>query len=122
MRIILSFRRRSALAVIAAALSVLIAGLVVPELASKIASGGTLGEETVILIDAGHGGFDGGATGVGGLIEKDLNLDISLKLRDILRLYGYNVETTRESDISLCDESAPKKKQTDLHFYILVLK
>ena len=37
-----------------------------------------------LVIDAGHGGFDGGAEGLGGIVEKDVNLPIALKLRDLL--------------------------------------
>ena len=48
-----------------------------------------------IVIDPGHGGTDGGTTGYSGSIEKNLNLDISLKLRDLLRMSGFNVVMTR---------------------------
>ena len=55
----------------------------------------------LILVDAGHGGEDGGASGAGGLLEKELNLDVALKLRDVLRLMGFRVRMTRETDVSL---------------------
>ncbi|WP_135554147.1 N-acetylmuramoyl-L-alanine amidase [Paenibacillus cymbidii] len=51
-----------------------------------------------IVVDAGHGGYDPGAIGVGGLQEKTVNLDISLKLRDELQRRGYMVAMTREDD------------------------
>ena len=57
----------------------------------------------VILIDPGHGGFDGGAVGVNGTIEKDVNLSISLKLRDILTDAGFTVVMTRDTDCALND-------------------
>lgn len=57
-----------------------------------------------ILIDAGHGGFDSGAS-VGDLLEKDLNLSVALKLRVFLKEQGATVVMTRESDISTADES-----------------
>ena len=41
-------------------------------------------DKHIILIDPGHGGIDGGAKSKSGTIEKDINLDISLKLRDYL--------------------------------------
>ena len=47
--------------------------------------------DKVILIDPGHGGIDGGAKSKAGTIEKDINLQISLKLRDNLEEKGYNV-------------------------------
>lgn len=55
----------------------------------------------VILIDAGHGGTDGGAKGKEGTIEKDINLAISKKLQKRLQDEGYKVYMTREDDNSL---------------------
>ncbi len=54
-----------------------------------------------IIIDAGHGGIDGGAVGCNGIVEKDLNLKIALKLKTILTANGYNVIMTRETDIMI---------------------
>lgn len=67
----------------------------------------------LILVDAGHGGEDGGASGVGGLVEKELNLDIALRLRDALRLMGFRVRMTRETDVSL-HTGEGKRKRSDL--------
>lgn len=66
----------------------------------------TLPQEYV-LIDAGHGGFDGGAVATDGSCEKDYNLSISLILRDILKVCGISVVMTRETDTAL----APKKSE-----------
>lgn len=52
----------------------------------------------VILLDAGHGGEDGGALAPDGTTEKTLNLDITLTLRDMLCFCGYRVELTRDTD------------------------
>lgn len=53
-----------------------------------------------IVIDAGHGGHDPGAVGLGGLYEKDVVLDIALKLKKILSTDPLNeVFLTRETDI-----------------------
>ena len=60
----------------------------------------------VILLDAGHGGEDGGAVGVGGLVEKDLNLAITCKLDSFLRAMGYETALTRDCDTDLHDASA----------------
>lgn len=54
----------------------------------------------VIVIDPGHGGIDGGANR-NGLLEKDVNLSIALKLQGILEAKGYTVIMTRCEDISL---------------------
>ncbi|MGN7457552.1 N-acetylmuramoyl-L-alanine amidase CwlD [Paenibacillus pasadenensis] len=59
-----------------------------------------LSGKTVVL-DAGHGGPDGGAVSKSGLIEKDLNLAIALQLRDYLQQAGAIVYVTREGDQDL---------------------
>lgn len=72
----------------------------------------------VIIIDPGHGGEDGGAVGVDGIIEKDINLAISLKVRDYLEASGYKVIMTRDTDTAIYDEDAESlrnKKRSDLH-------
>ncbi|PWI58327.1 hypothetical protein BM613_03655 [Sulfoacidibacillus thermotolerans] len=51
----------------------------------------------VIVIDPGHGGIDGGASG-GGLLEKDLTLDLAKRIRSDLTQAGYQVLMTRETD------------------------
>lgn len=60
--------------------------------------------QPVIIVDAGHGGIDGGCSTIDGKTEKGINLNILLSVRDIARLYGYNVETTREKDVSIYDK------------------
>ncbi len=70
----------------------------------------------VIVIDAGHGGEDGGAS-ANGVLEKDINLSIAKQLRDMLEVSGYSVTMTREDDISIYDntaESTREKKVSDL--------
>lgn len=57
--------------------------------------------ESFLLIDPGHGGEDGGATGVDGVSEKMLNLSIATNLRDILSVCGVSVKMTREEDVSI---------------------
>jgi len=72
----------------------------------------------VIVIDPGHGGLDGGAVGVDNIVEKNINLQISLMLRDIFTVNGFQVVMTRSEDISIHDESVKgtrKQKTSDLH-------
>ncbi len=66
---------------------------------------------TKIILDPGHGGIDGGAVGVDGLVEKDINLEIALTLRSMLEMSGFEVLMTRETDISIHDPSAKTVKQ-----------
>lgn len=58
----------------------------------------------VIVIDAGHGGIDGGCTDADGVPEKGINLNILLSLRDMLTASGYTVEVTRDTDTSIHDK------------------
>lgn len=73
--------------------------------------------DKVILIDPGHGGIDGGAKSKTGTIEKDINLQISLKLRDNLEEKGYKVYMTRDEDEGLYQKgnTVMEKKREDLN-------
>lgn len=70
-----------------------------------------------IVIDAGHGGEDGGAVSVTGLRESQLNLEISLRLNDLLHFLGMNTKMIRTEDISVYTqgESIAQKKVSDIH-------
>ena len=70
----------------------------------------------VIVIDPGHGGIDGGAKSENGVIEKDINLSISLKTKDALESKGYKVIMTRSEDVGLYTEGKKvrEKKIEDL--------
>lgn len=59
----------------------------------------------IVVIDPGHGGVDGGASLGEHFHEKDINLGIALKLRDLLANAGANVILTRDSDVSLESKS-----------------
>ena len=69
-----------------------------------------------IVIDAGHGGEDGGAVSCTGVTEKELNLDIALRLDDLLHLMGYRTRMTRRTDISVytSGETIARRKASDL--------
>lgn len=60
-------------------------------------------ERQTVIIDAGHGGEDGGAVAGDGTVEKDINLKIALYTAKFLKLYGFEVIMTRESDDDTCD-------------------
>ena len=75
----------------------------------------------IIVIDAGHGGRDGGATGYDGTLEKDLNLQISLILADLMRASGYDVVMTRTEDQMLVtDDGTGSKKLQDLKKRLMI--
>ncbi len=69
----------------------------------------------VVVIDAGHGGRDGGKVSVDGVTyEKDINLEIAYKLKTYLEAQGVLVVMTREGDEGLYTESDSNKKAADL--------
>ena len=70
-----------------------------------------IGNSCTVIIDAGHGGEDGGAVAYDGSLEKDFNLDIALKLQDVLELYGFNVVMTRTEDVMTCDDNLKTQRQ-----------
>lgn len=69
-----------------------------------------------IVIDPGHGGEDGGAVSRSGFVESAYNLEISLRLNDLLNLLGYHTKMIRTSDISVYTkgETLAQKKASDL--------
>lgn len=74
--------------------------------------------EIKVIIDAGHGGVDGGAVAPDSTLEKDINLDIALRLNEMLKICGAKTILTRDSDISIHDESAKTiraKKVSDIN-------
>lgn len=72
--------------------------------------------EYVIVIDAGHGGADGGAVGQGGFAEKDINLEISKRLEKLFELSNVKCVMTRNSDVMLESKKTiiSNKKRSDL--------
>ena len=68
------------------------------------------------IIDAGHGGIDGGAVSCTGVHESKLNLEISLRLNDLMHLLGYDTKMIRTEDISIYTQgnSIAGRKASDL--------
>ena len=90
----------------------------ITKLKNTVTTAGTVSELKTVIVDAGHGGADGGAVAVDGSAEKDYNLSIALKLRDILTLNGFNVIMTRTDDTMTCDDGLStqrQKKVSDIH-------
>lgn len=72
--------------------------------------------QTTVIIDAGHGGVDGGATSCTGKTESAINLEIALRLNDLLHLMGIHTKMVRISDVSVYTngETIAAKKVSDL--------
>lgn len=80
--------------------------------------------ETVV-IDAGHGGEDGGAVSISGAIESKINLDVALRLDELFGFLGVDSVLLRDSDISLHDSNARtlrEKKVSDLKNRVLMIE
>ena len=78
-----------------------------------------------IIIDPGHGEFDGGTQSASGILEKDINLKISLLLRKKLNSLGYEIIMTRDTDMVLSDvdaDSTRQKKSSDLKNRLKVIE
>ena len=77
----------------------------------------------VIILDPGHGGADGGAE-ANGLMEKNINLEIALAMRDMFTASGFDVVMTREEDVSIHDPGVTglrKQKVSDLHNRLAII-
>ncbi len=85
--------------------------------AKAVAANSPAPKYTTVIIDAGHGGEDGGTSSAAGLVEKDVNLSIAQKLAEMLRASGIEVVMTREDDKLLYDRSVDfhgRKKKLDM--------
>lgn len=86
--------------------------------ATAVSSGYISNNYPTVVIDAGHGGEDGGAVSQLGSLEKDINLDICLTLEKLLVQGGYNTKMIRNTDVSVHDEDAEttrQRKVSDIH-------
>lgn len=71
-----------------------------------------------LVLDAGHGGFDGGAVSPSGVTEQQINLAITYKLRDLAGLFGLPCVLTRPDDNALDyvpGRSVRENKVADIH-------
>lgn len=90
----------------------------------RIASAFAVEQPPVIVVDPGHGGEDGGAAG-SSVLEKDINLTISLQLQRLLEASGYRVVMTRTTDVSTADNSlgtVRERKVSDIHNRLKIIE
>ena len=69
--------------------------------------------QPVVVIDVGHGGNDPGKIGVDGSLEKEINLEIAMRLKTYLERADVKVIMTREEDTALYGDSGSFKKSAD---------
>lgn len=82
-------------------LAVIMAFTMLPIYGNIIAKVNQLTNPDIIVIDPGHGGIDGGAVSASGTCEKDINLAISLYIKELAEMDGWKVVMTREVDKGL---------------------
>lgn len=70
----------------------------------------------IVVIDPGHGGVDGGATSCTGVLESNINLQISMRLNDLMHLIGMETVLIRDTDRSVYTQGTTiaQKKISDL--------
>ncbi len=74
----------------------------------------TSSQKPVVVLDSGHGGFDPGKISESGTLEKDINLQIALRVKQYLEAAGADVVMTRDSDVGLYAPSDNNKKIADM--------
>ena len=82
-------------------------------------------QSSTVIIDAGHGGMDGGAVAGDGTLEKTLNLSIAQKLNDLLQCAGVRTVLTRKDDNSIHDADAVSVRQqkvSDIHNRLQIME
>lgn len=86
------------------------------EAVTTLSESRNISRKNCIVIDPGHGGEDGGAVSRSGLPESTYNLEIALRLNDLLNLMGFQTEMTRTTDISIYTKgnTLSQKKASDL--------
>lgn len=107
---ILLIRRKRLLAAAAAA-AVLCSALLLPQIPAAAVGGGIRPTAAPVILDAGHGGADGGAVSSDGVAESGLNLAIVRKLEGVLRFCGYDTVLTRTGEDALCEEPSGTLRQ-----------
>lgn len=97
-----------------------IVGSCIPVPVAEMTSTETTTDTPVFILDAGHGGEDGGAVAEDGTLEKELNLAVTQRMEAVAKLLGYRVVLTRTDDTMLYDryedktDYGGKKKTYDL--------
>ena len=111
MMILLLHRRRVLGAAALLLLSVTVLSLSLRRTAVPAFSYTEMTKDEIIVLDAGHGGADGGAVSADGTPEDDINLAIVLRLRDLFALMGHQAVLTRTGEASLADPESVTLRQ-----------
>lgn len=103
-------------AYIAVFLGLIIFGILTSHTVTQVSQKAPLTNRTCFIIDPGHGGIDGGAVSCTGVYESKINLEIGLRLNDLMQMLGYDTKMTRMEDISIYTygNTIAGKKASDL--------
>ena len=107
---VLLIRKKHLLAAVTGAALLLGAAAVSPRPSAATVSA-TASTGQVVILDAGHGGADGGAVSDSGVPESGVNLAITRRLGDVLSFCGHTVALTREGADALCDGTGTLRQQ-----------
>lgn len=88
---------------------------------SKRAAARNEKDRKCVVVDAGHGGIDPGKVGINGALEKDVNLEIALLVKQYLEADDIKVVMTRETDEGLYDANASNKKVQDMKRRVAII-
>lgn len=94
----------------------LVSAVIGSRVVTTITENTPLSNRISFIIDAGHGGVDGGATSCTGILESNINLEIALRLNDLMHLLGMQTVMIRTTDVSVYTEgkTIAAKKVSDL--------
>jgi len=98
-----TFKIRNKIAVIAITLTLIVSAGMMQLIQNMKVETAVSATEQCLVIDPGHGGIDGGAVAISGAKESDINLSISLRLRELCNLYGIKTIMTRVDDSARTD-------------------
>lgn len=92
------------------------------EAAQYVSGNSVEAQEVCVVIDAGHGGADPGKIGINDALEKDINLQIALRVKEYLEQNDIKVVMTRETEAGLYDADASNKKVQDMKRRIEIIE
>lgn len=104
--------------------AVLLSALLLSRLSTAIAVSSVQELAPIVVIDAGHGGEDGGALSASGIRESGVNLEIALRLNDLLHFLGMQTRMIRTEDVSVYTEgnTIAAKKVSDIRNRVSIVQ
>ena len=108
---VLLIRKKHLLAAVAGAVLLLGAAVTCPRPPAAAVAAAADDTGQMVILDAGHGGADGGAVSDGGVAESGINLAITRRLGGVLSFCGHTVVLTREGEDALCDSTGTLRQQ-----------